>query len=67
MPAVTLAERVRPGFDEAAFAALAMDCLVSPTALAIRLGGLRLIDQLAVERYRRITVEKAAALAARRP
>ena len=65
MPAATLAERVRPGFDEPSFAALAMDCLVSPSALAIRLGGLRLIDQLAVERYRRMTVEKAAARAGR--
>ncbi len=65
MPASTLAERVRPGFDEHAFAALAMDCAVSPTALAIRLGALRLVDQIAVERYRRITVEKAAILAGR--
>ncbi len=65
MPAATLAERVGRSFDANAFAALAMDCAVSPTALAIRLGALRLIDQLAVERYRRITVEKAAALAGR--
>ena len=60
MPRDLLVERVRPGFDEAAFATLAMDLAVSPESLAYRLGGLNLIDKLAVERYRRLSVEKAA-------
>lgn len=54
-----------PGFDEVAFSQVAVDCIVSPAALAIRLGRLRLIDKLAVERFKRLTVAEAAKLAGR--
>jgi Zn-dependent peptidase ImmA (M78 family)/transcriptional regulator with XRE-family HTH domain len=65
MPAELLSERVSAGFGEISFATLAMDCSVSPSALAIRLSTLRLIDQLAAERYRRMTVQRAAQLSGR--
>lgn len=65
MPAELLSERVSAGFGKIGFATLAMDCSVSPSALAIRLTTLRLIDQLAAERYRRMTVQQAAQLSGR--
>lgn len=65
MPAELLSERVSAGFEEIGFATLAMDCSVSPSALTNRLSTLRLIDQLAAERYRRMTVQQAAQLSGR--
>ena len=53
------------GLTEDAFAALSCDLQVSPSALAIRLQQLRLIDAGTCDRYRKITAAKAAALADR--
>jgi Zn-dependent peptidase ImmA (M78 family)/transcriptional regulator with XRE-family HTH domain len=53
------------GLTEDAFAVLACYLLVSPSALAIRLQQLRLIDSGTCDRFRKITAAKAAALADR--
>ena len=53
------------GLTEDAFAALACDLQVSPSALAIRLQQLRLIDSGTCDRFKKITAAKAAALAGR--
>ena len=53
------------GLAEDAFAALSCDLQVSPSALAIRLQQLRLIDAGTCDRFRKITAAKAAALADR--
>jgi hypothetical protein len=53
------------GLSEDAFAALSCDLQVSPSALAIRLQQLRLIDAGMCDRFRKITAAKAAALADR--
>ncbi len=63
MPADKLSGRVRPGFDEAQFAALVMELHVSPSALAIRLEDLRLIDGMARDRWQRLSAKGAAQLA----
>jgi len=49
------------GLTEDSFAALACDLQVSPSALAIRLQQLRLIDSGSCDRYRKMTAAKAAA------
>lgn len=54
-----------PGLTEAAFAALACDLKVSPSALAIRLRRLGLIDAEACDRLMTITGARAAAIAGR--
>jgi Zn-dependent peptidase ImmA (M78 family) len=51
------------GLTEDAFAALSCDLQVSPSALAIRLQQLRLIDAGTCDRFKRITAAKAATLA----
>src|ERR1700753_1137781 len=53
------------GLSEDAFAALSCDLQVSPSALAIRLQQLRLIDAGMCDRFRKITAAKAAALSDR--
>ena len=52
------------GLTEATFAALACDLKVSPSALAIRLSQLRLIDAGTCDRFKAISGAKAAAIAA---
>lgn len=51
MPEGFLRERVVRGFDEKQFCQLAVDLLVSPSALAYRLRNLSLIDSMAAERF----------------
>lgn len=53
------------GFDERRFADLACDLVVSPSALAIRLRGLRLIDGGTAERFRGMTARRAASVTGR--
>lgn len=53
------------GLTEPAFAALACDLMVTPSALAYRLLHLRLIDAGTCDRYKAITASRAASLAAR--
>ena len=66
MPEDTLRAAVGPdGLTETAFAALACDLKVSPSALAIRLSQLRLIDAGTCDRYKPLTAAKAAAMAGR--
>ena len=63
MPEATLRAAVgTTGLTEKAFAALACDLKVSPSALAIRLSGLRLIDSGTCDRFKAISGAKAAAL-----
>lgn len=63
MPEATLRAAVgTAGLTEASFAALACDLRVSPSALAIRLSGLRLIDSGTCDRFKAITGAKAAAM-----
>ena len=57
--------RDRTGSPEPAFAALACDLKVSPSALAFRLSRLRLIDSGTCDRYKAIAAAKAAAIAGR--
>lgn len=54
-----------PGLTEDGFAALACDLQVSPSALAIRLKQLRLIDAGTCDRFRRLTAARAASVAGR--
>ncbi|MFI5959771.1 ImmA/IrrE family metallo-endopeptidase [Cryptosporangium sp. NPDC051539] len=63
MPEAILSDAVGPGFDEAAFAALACHLLVTPTALAIRLRDLRMIDSGLCDRLRSLSAGRAAGLA----
>jgi Zn-dependent peptidase ImmA (M78 family)/transcriptional regulator with XRE-family HTH domain len=66
MPEDILRSAVRTtGLTEDVFAALSCDLQVSPSALAIRLQQLRLIDAGTCDRFKKITAAKAAALAAR--
>ena len=51
--------------NEHAFAALACDLMVTPSALAYRLLHLRLIDAGTCDRYKAITASRAASMAAR--
>jgi len=53
------------GIDETRFATLACDLMVSPSTLAIRLKGLRLIDGGTCERWRPMTARRAATVAGR--
>ena len=64
MPMVRLRAAVGGrGIDEIDFAKLACDLVVSPSALAIRLKELRLIDGGTCERWRPMTARRAATLA----
>lgn len=66
MPEATLREAVEThGFGIADFARLVCDLVVSPSALAYRMLGLRLIDSGLCDEYRALTAAKAAALAGR--
>lgn len=66
MPADLLRAAVGPdGLTETSFATLACDLRVSPSALAIRLSRLRLIDSGRCEKYRRITAARAATIVGR--
>jgi Zn-dependent peptidase ImmA (M78 family) len=66
MPEATLRTAVGTiGLTEKTFAELACDLKVSPSALAIRLSGLRLIDAGTCDRLKAITGAKAAASAGR--
>ncbi|WP_125616613.1 helix-turn-helix domain-containing protein [Specibacter cremeus] len=60
MPAALLTARVTPGFDESHFCNLVLDCQVSPSALAIRLGTLCLIDSIAADSFKAMTYAQAA-------
>jgi Zn-dependent peptidase ImmA (M78 family)/transcriptional regulator with XRE-family HTH domain len=63
MPEATLRAAVgTSALTEKTFAALACDLKVSPSALAIRLSGLRLIDSGTCDRFKAISGAKAAAL-----
>jgi Zn-dependent peptidase ImmA (M78 family)/transcriptional regulator with XRE-family HTH domain len=53
------------GLTEGTFATLACDFKVSPSALAIRLSQLRLIDAETCDRFKQLTGAKAAAIAGR--
>jgi Zn-dependent peptidase ImmA (M78 family) len=53
------------GLTEHAFAALACDLMVTPSALAYRLLHLRLIDAGTCDRYKAITASRAASMASR--
>lgn len=65
MPEGELRAAVIPGFDQEAFAALAMDLMVSPFALAIRLESLRLIDGMKKDRWGAMTAKEAARVSQR--
>jgi Zn-dependent peptidase ImmA (M78 family)/transcriptional regulator with XRE-family HTH domain len=66
MPTEILRGAVGPdGVTEAGFATLACDLRVSPSALAIRLAHLRLIDSGRCDRYKLITAARAAAMVGR--
>jgi Zn-dependent peptidase ImmA (M78 family)/transcriptional regulator with XRE-family HTH domain len=66
MPDARLREAVgTTGLDEREFAALATELVVTPSALAIRLKSLRLIDSGTCDRYRSVTASRAATLAGR--
>ncbi len=66
MPEQDLRQAAEPsGLTLETFAVLACDLLVTPTALAIRLSDLRLIDAGTRDRFRAVTAEKAAGLAGR--
>jgi len=60
MPESRLRARVQPGFDDAAFGALALELKVSPSALAIRLERLNFIDAMASERWKSMSAAQAA-------
>jgi Zn-dependent peptidase ImmA (M78 family)/transcriptional regulator with XRE-family HTH domain len=63
MPETRLREAVRPGFDQAAFAGLALRLKVSPSALAIRLETLRLIDAMNRDAWKSLSAKQATQLA----
>lgn len=63
MPEAELRAAVDADFDEVAFAELAMHLKVTPTALAIRLETLRLIDGMKKEQWRSLSAKQAARLA----
>jgi Zn-dependent peptidase ImmA (M78 family)/transcriptional regulator with XRE-family HTH domain len=66
MPEGALRETVgTTGLVEAGFAALACDLKVTPSALAIRLQQLRLIDAGTCDRFRKLTAAKAASITGR--
>ena len=66
MPEPTLRTAVgTTGLTEQAFADLVCDLLVSPSALAIRLSQLRLVDAGTCDRFKRLTSAKAAAITGR--
>ncbi|SDI90839.1 Helix-turn-helix [Frankineae bacterium MT45] len=66
MPDSVLADAVgRAGLDDATFATLCCDLMVSPSALASRLLRLRLIDAGASDRFKRLTSASAAKIAGR--
>lgn len=60
MPEAALRAAVVAGFDREAFATLAMDLMVSPRALAIRLESLRLIDGIKKNQWGSIPSAEAA-------
>lgn len=60
MPDALLRDRVGRGFDEKAFAALVVDLKVSPSALAIRLSTVNLIDKVMASAFKRMTFAEAA-------
>jgi Zn-dependent peptidase ImmA (M78 family) len=63
MPETRLREAVRPGFDQAAFAVLALRLKVSPSALAIRLETLRLIDAMTRDAWKSLSAKQATQVA----
>lgn len=63
MPEAVLRDKVGPGFDKEGFCRVATTLRVSPSALAIRLEGLRLIDAGTRDRWSRISGRDAANLA----
>jgi Zn-dependent peptidase ImmA (M78 family) len=66
MPADVLRSEIGTlGLNEDGFAALACDLKVTPSALAIRLQQLRLIDAGTCDRFRKLTAAKAASVAGR--
>jgi Zn-dependent peptidase ImmA (M78 family) len=66
MPADALREAAgTSGIAEERFATLACDLKVTPSALAIRLQQLRLIDAGTCDRFRKLTAAKAASMAGR--
>lgn len=60
MPREVLEAAVGPGFDEATFAALSSRLQVTPSALAYRLLGIRLIDEMTARRWGAMTAGRAA-------
>lgn len=68
MPSELLRSAAGPGgLTEDGFAALACDLQVSPSALAIRLQRLRIVDAGTADRFKKITAAKAASLSGRNP
>lgn len=66
MPEATLRTAVgTTGLTEQSFASLACDLIVTPSALAIQLKALRLIDAGTCDRFRALSGRKAASLAGR--
>lgn len=63
MPEHQLRGAVGPGFGKQEFARLSVQMLVSPSALAIRLERLRLIDEMASAVFRGMSAKTAARLA----
>jgi len=63
MPEQLLRGAVVPGFNAESFAALAVRLLVSPSALAYRLEGLRLIDSMSRDQWKSMSAKEAARLA----
>ncbi len=60
MPEAHLSTLVGPGFDRAAFCRLAIQLMVSPSALAYRLADLRLIDEMTRDQWRGVSAKAAA-------
>ncbi len=65
MPEGYLRDRVTGALDDAAFANLALDLKVSPSALAIRLKRLRLIDGMTQATHQSMTMREAQRLTGR--
>lgn len=65
MPEAVLRGRVTKGFNESAFAGLAIDLGVSPSALAYRLADLRLIDAMGRDRFGALSMAGAARVSGR--
>ncbi|MEI2778032.1 MAG: XRE family transcriptional regulator [Tetrasphaera sp.] len=62
MPEGRLRGEVRPGFNQADFARLSVELMVSPSALACRLSNLRLIDDMNRDQWKTMSAKGAASI-----